>query len=81
LVWCAIYKAGFISQPYIGVIRGDALNAERYIQRCFSKLRRFWNTHHTDDEIMFWQNLATWEAQNEEQLRRRISRIAEIDVV
>jgi transposase len=131
LVWCAISEAGFISQPYIGVVRGEALNAERYIQRCLSKLRRFLNTHHADDEIMFWPDLATchysritrdwyeanninfvpkvdnppnlpqarpieefwailsrkiynngWEAQNEEQLRRRISRkIREIDAV
>jgi hypothetical protein len=107
-----------------------ALNAERYIQRCRSKLRRFLNTHHADDEIMFRPDLATchysritrdwyeaninfvskvdnppnlpqarpieefwailsrkiynngWEAQNEEQLRRRISRkIREIDAV
>jgi transposase len=26
LVWCAISEAGFISQPYIGVVRGEALN-------------------------------------------------------
>jgi hypothetical protein len=107
-----------------------ALNAERYIQRCRSKLRRFLNTHHADDEIMFRPDLATchysritrdwyeaninfvskvdnppnlpqarpieefwailsrriynngWEAQNEEQLRRRISRkIREIDAM
>jgi hypothetical protein len=36
-----------------------ALNAERYIQRCRSKLRRFLNTHHADDEIMFRPDLAT----------------------
>lgn len=129
LVWCAISEAGFISQPYIGVVRGEALNAERYIDRCLSKLLQFLNTNHANDQIMFWPDLASchyaritrdwyeanninfvpkvdnppnlpqarpiedfwallsrkvynngWEAQNQEQLRRRISgKIREIN--
>lgn len=34
LVWCAISKARFISQPYIGRIRGEPLSTKLYIQRC-----------------------------------------------
>ncbi|XP_050500950.1 uncharacterized protein LOC126880917 [Diabrotica virgifera virgifera] len=129
LVWCAISEAGFISQPYIGVVRGEALNANIYIQRCLSKLLQFVNTHHANDQIVFWPDLASchyaritrdwyetnnitfvpkadnppnlpqarpieefwailsrklynngWEAQNQEQLRRRIyTKIREID--
>ncbi|XP_050516839.1 uncharacterized protein LOC126891656 [Diabrotica virgifera virgifera] len=129
LVWCAISEAGFISQPYIGVVRGEALNANIYIQRCLSKLLQFVNTHHANDQIVFWPDLALchyaritrdwyetnnitfvpkadnppnlpqarpieefwailsrkvynngWEAQNQEQLRRRIyTKIREID--
>ncbi|XP_030752754.1 uncharacterized protein LOC115879873 [Sitophilus oryzae] len=128
-VWCAIPEAGFISHTYIGVVRGEALNAELYIENCLPKLLQFLNTHHVDDEIIFWPDLASchyaritrdwyeanninfvpkvdnppnlpqarpieefwailsrkvynngWEAQNDEQLRRRIFRkIREID--
>ncbi|CAH1110287.1 unnamed protein product [Psylliodes chrysocephalus] len=59
LVWCAISEAGFISQPYVGRVRGEALNAELYIQRCLTKLLNFLNTHHLNDNIMFWPNLAS----------------------
>ncbi|XP_050508102.1 uncharacterized protein LOC126885559 [Diabrotica virgifera virgifera] len=111
------------------VVRGEALNADIYIQRCLSKLLQFVNTHHANDQIVFWPDLASchyaritrdwyetnnitfvpkadnppnlpqarpieefwailsrkvynngWEAQNQEQLRRRIyTKIREID--
>lgn len=129
LVWCAISSAG-ASQPYVGHVRGEAITAGLYIQRCLPKLLRFIHDHHNNDEIMFWPDLASchyarqtrdwleannipfvpkidnlpnvlqarpieefwallsrkvydngWEAENEEQLRRRIfQKIREIDV-
>lgn len=59
LVWCAISERGFISQPYVGRVRGEALNADLYIQRCLTKLLHFLNTHHVNDNIMFWPDLAS----------------------
>lgn len=120
LVWCAISEAG-ISRAYVGRVRGEAVNADIYIRRCLPKLVNFIQTHHVNDNIMFWPDLASchyaritqdwlrqqnipcvprednppnvpqarpieefwallgrkvydggWEAENEEQLRRRI---------
>ncbi|XP_050515006.1 uncharacterized protein LOC126890196 [Diabrotica virgifera virgifera] len=129
LVWCAISEAG-VSQPFVGRVRGEAPNADIYIDRCLTKLVQFINTHHYNDEIIFWPDLASchyarrttdwltaqninfvpkrdnppnvpqarpieefwavlsqmvynngWEAQNEDQLRRRIlQKFREIDL-
>lgn len=129
LVWCAISIRG-ISRPYVGRVRGEAIDAERYINNCLNKLVDFVHQHHVGDDIMFWPDLASchyaratqnylhqnnipfvprqdnppnlpqarpiedfwallsrkvydggWQAENEEQLRRRIFRkIGEIDV-
>lgn len=129
LVWCAISNRG-ISRPYVGRVRGEALDSERYINSCLTKLVDFVHEHHVGDDIMFWPDLASchyaretqnwlrqnnipfvpkndnppnlpqarpiedfwallsrkvydggWQAENEEQLRRRIFRkIREIDV-
>ena len=45
LVWCAISEAG-ISAPYVGRVRGEAVDAEFYTQRCLPKLLHFINIHH-----------------------------------
>ncbi|XP_050500958.1 uncharacterized protein LOC126880924 [Diabrotica virgifera virgifera] len=58
LVWCAISEAG-VSQPFVGRVRGEALNADIYIDRCLTKLVQFINTHHSNDEIIFWPDLAS----------------------
>lgn len=58
LVWCAISEAG-ISRPYIGHVRGEAVDANIDTQRCLPKLVDFINTHHGDDEIIFWPDLAS----------------------
>lgn len=129
LVWCAISSRG-VSRPYVGRVRGEALDSRSYIDNCLTKLVTFIEEQHNGDDIMFWPDLASchyarqtqnwlvdhdipfvprdsnppnlpqarpiedfwallsrkvydggWEAQNEEQLRRRISRkIREIDV-
>lgn len=129
LVWCAISEAG-ISRPFVGHVRGEAVDANIYTQRCLPKLLQFIEEHHNNQEIMFWPDLASchyarttrewltrnnipfvpkvdnppnvpqarpienfwallsrkvynngWEAENEEQLRRRIyQKIHEIDV-
>ncbi|XP_028141906.2 uncharacterized protein LOC114335816 [Diabrotica virgifera virgifera] len=48
-----------VSATDIGVVRGEALNANIYIQRCLSKLLQFVNTHHANDQIVFWPDLAS----------------------
>ncbi|KAJ8967052.1 hypothetical protein NQ317_000044 [Molorchus minor] len=52
LVWCAISEAG-ISAPYVGRVRGEAVDAELYTQRCLPKLLNFINTYHQNDDIIF----------------------------
>ncbi|KAJ8953384.1 hypothetical protein NQ318_023501 [Aromia moschata] len=129
LVWCAISNRG-ISRPFVGRVRGEALNSQGYIENCLSKLLQFVQEHHVEDDIMFWPDLASchysrdtqnwlhqhripfvpknenppnlpqarpiedfwallsrkvydrgWEAQNEQQLRRRIfEKLREIDL-
>lgn len=34
--------------------RGEAINADIYVQNCLAKLQNFVNTHHYNDQIMFW---------------------------
>lgn len=58
LVWCAISEAG-VSRPYIGRVRGEAVTANLYCERCLPKLVDFINLHHPDDEIIFWPDLAS----------------------
>ena len=54
LVWCAISIRG-VSRPYVGRVRGEALDSQRYIQNCLSKLDNFIH----GDDIMFWPDLAS----------------------
>ncbi|CAG9829905.1 unnamed protein product [Diabrotica balteata] len=58
LVWCAISEA-VVSQPFIGRVRGEALNADNYVDRYLTRLVQFLNTHHPNDEIIFWPDLAS----------------------
>lgn len=58
LVWCAISEVG-VSRPYIGHVRGEAVNSNVYTQRCLPKLLEFINLHHQNDDIMFWPDLAS----------------------
>lgn len=53
VVPCAVSEAGFTFQLYIGAVRDEELIAERFIQRCLSKLLQFVNTHRVDDELIF----------------------------
>lgn len=130
LVWCAISEAG-ISTPYVGHVRGEAVDANVYTRRCLPKLLRFIRRHHNNDDFIFWPDLASchyarltqnwltqnnipfvpkndnppnipqarpiekfwallsrkvynggWEAQNDQQLRRRIfQKLREFDIV
>ncbi|CAH1101845.1 unnamed protein product [Psylliodes chrysocephalus] len=129
MVWCAISEAG-VSRPYVGRVRGQAVDANVYTQNCLPKLLNFINLYHANDEIMFWPDLASchythatrqwleanhipfvprednppnvlqarpiesfwalltrkiydngWEAQNQDQLRRRIyQKVREVDL-
>lgn len=58
LVWCAISEAG-ISTPYVGRVRGEAVDAGLYTQRCLPKMLNFINIHHQNDDIIFWPDLAS----------------------
>lgn len=58
LVWCAISTAG-ISRPYVGRVKGEAINSQRYIQNCLTKLADFIHEYHAEDNIMFWPDLAS----------------------
>lgn len=58
LVWAAISDRG-ISRPYVGRVRGEAVDANIYTQRCLPKLVDFINEQHIGDEIMFWPDLAS----------------------
>lgn len=58
LVWAAISEKG-ISRPYVGRVRGEAVDATIYTQRCLPKLLNFINDHHQEDEIIFWPDLAS----------------------
>lgn len=129
LVWCAISIRG-ISRLFVSRVRGEALDSQRYIDNCLTKLINFIEEEHDGEDIMFWPDLASchyarqtqnwlvdhnvpfvprndnppnlpqarpiedfwallsrkvynggWEAQNEDELRRRIYRkVREIDV-
>lgn len=58
LVWCAISSRG-ISRPFVGRVRGEALNSRGYINNCLRKLLQFIEQHHAGDNIMFWPDLAS----------------------
>jgi transposase len=58
LVWCAISNRG-VSRPFVGRVRGEALNSQSYIDSCLSKLLQFVREHHANDDIMFWPDLAS----------------------
>ncbi|KAJ8950222.1 hypothetical protein NQ318_006196 [Aromia moschata] len=58
LVWCAISNRG-ISRPFVGRVRGEALNSQGYIESCLSKLLQIVQEHHAEDDIMFWPDLAS----------------------
>lgn len=58
LVWCAISSKG-ISDMFIKSSRGFAINSETYIRHCLTKLRKFIDTNHKDEEIIFWPDLAS----------------------
>lgn len=58
LVWCAISIKG-ISQVHIQSSKGPAINADVYIEKCLKKVKRFIDSHHQNDEILFWPDLAS----------------------
>ncbi|CAH1110822.1 unnamed protein product [Psylliodes chrysocephalus] len=58
MVWCAISEAG-VSRPYVGRVRGQAVDANVYTQNCLPKLLDFINLYHANDEIMLWPDLAS----------------------
>ena len=58
LVWCAI-SIREVSRPYVERVRSEALNSQRYIQNCLTKLDDFIHEYHVGDDIIFWPDLAS----------------------
>lgn len=58
LVWAAISAKG-ISQLYIQDSKAMAVNADVYINKCLVKLEKFIKDRHSEDDILFWPDLAS----------------------
>ncbi|CAH1104565.1 unnamed protein product [Psylliodes chrysocephalus] len=58
LVWIALSENG-LSRPYVGHVRGPAVDQNTYIQNCLPKLVNFIKEHHANDNIMFCPDLAS----------------------
>lgn len=58
LVWLTLSSKG-ISAPYIGPMKGPAINGDLYVKKCLPKLLAFINKHHQNDKYVFWPDLAT----------------------
>ncbi|CAH1107929.1 unnamed protein product [Psylliodes chrysocephalus] len=58
MVWYEISEAG-VSRPYVGHVRGQAVDDNIYTQNCLPKLLDFINLYHANDEIMCWPDLAS----------------------
>ena len=58
LVWAAISEKG-ISRPYVGRVRGEAVDANIYTYGCLPNLLNFISDNHQKDGIMFWPDLAS----------------------
>ncbi len=57
MVWMAMSSRG-VSEPYI-VKSGNAVTAEVYIRECLSRLQDFIDQYHSDDNYIFWTDLAS----------------------
>lgn len=58
LVWIAISTKG-LSAPLIRRIGAPAVNADVYITKCLPKLKSFIDLHHSNDNYIFWPDLAS----------------------
>ena len=58
LVWMAISSKG-VSKPYIGSVGGPAIDGDRYIKECLTRLAKFIKEYHGDDNVIFWPDLAS----------------------
>lgn len=47
-----------VSAPYIRPIGGPAVDSDVYITECLPKLKKFIDEHHSQDEYIFWPDLA-----------------------
>ncbi|CAH1110428.1 unnamed protein product [Psylliodes chrysocephalus] len=56
--WIALSENG-LSRLYVGRVRGPAVDRNTYIQNCLSKLVNCMREHHSNDNIMFWPDLAS----------------------
>jgi hypothetical protein len=57
MVWIAMSSKGF-SEPYI-VPSGNAVNAKTYIDNCLTRLKDFIDKYHSDENYVFWPDLAS----------------------
>ncbi|CAF3924967.1 unnamed protein product [Rotaria sp. Silwood1] len=58
LVWLAL-SSKCISAPYIGSMKGPAIDADVYIEKCLPKLLTFINEYHRHDKYIFWPDLGS----------------------
>lgn len=57
MMWIAISENGF-SEP-VFFESGLAVNSQVYINKCLPKVKKFIDTHHKNDEVLFWPDLAS----------------------
>ena len=57
MVWIAMSSRG-VSEPYI-VKSGNAINAEVYIRECLTRSKNFIDKYHSDNNYIFWPDLAS----------------------
>jgi hypothetical protein len=57
MVWIAMSAKGF-SQPFI-MNSGNSVNSDIYIRECLTKLKDFIEQKHSDENYIFWPDLAT----------------------
>ncbi|XP_055307390.1 uncharacterized protein LOC129571599 [Sitodiplosis mosellana] len=48
-----------LSAPYIRPIGGPAVNSDVYIANCLPKLKDFIDAHHSNENYIFWPDLAS----------------------
>lgn len=57
-MWLAISPEG-ISEPHFRPYASLSIDSDIYISQCLTKLKRFIESHHAHDEIMFWPDLTS----------------------
>jgi hypothetical protein len=55
-----VYLVWFvISTPFIGTVKGQAVDADVYITKYLTKMVKFIKNHHKNDKTMFWYDVSS----------------------